>query len=601
MYFQNVGGLRTKIQELACVILENEYDIYIFTETNLHGDIDSSEFVDSSYVVFRHDRCLLSTGKRSGGVLIMTKKSLNCSDLSLHHNSGDVDQIAVKITILNFSLTLVNSYIPPNSEESLYQKHIVNIQMIADMLLDDDFLLVTGDFNLPNILWNWCDEDQQLYPSQLTTSVEQLVIFSLLSLNLSQVNSHSNHLNRILDLIFTSNEYSSNIFRTEPLLYCDMHHNAMEIVFDLFSFSKCSVTHSNVNSVAYFSNFKAADYNVINNFLINVNFDNVLCNNSLSDGARGFVDILKEAVAIHVPQAKSMGNNHPPWFNPSLIRLRNAKNKAYKCQLKHNSSIYIENFVRLRKEFKFLHRFLYKNYIFSVESELKSNSRVFWSFISKKRSCNNIPDRMHLGVASSGSLKETCELFANYFESVFTTPSKDYGRGYDHLTELLDLGNLVIEEDEVLCKLKSLDNSTSSGPDGLPNIFLKNCASSLYKPLCFLFNLSLTSGTFPDAWKSSFLTPIYKQGARNVISNYRLIAKLSVIPKVFEAIINEKLKFYIKEIIPLSQHGFVQGRSTTTNLVCFTNYVVNFLESGYVVDVITLTFLRHLIRFPIFY
>ena len=85
---------------------------------------------------------------------------------------------------------------------------------------------------------------------------------------------------------------------------------------------------------------------------------------------------------------------------------------------------------------------------------------------------------------------------------------------------------------------------------------------------------------------SSYLTPIYKNGAKNLIRNYRPIAKLSVIPKIFEWIINDKLSFFIKEIIPLSQHGFVSGGSTSTNLVCFTNYVVNALESGQDVDVI---------------
>jgi len=70
------------------------------------------------------------------------------------------------------------------------------------------------------------------------------------------------------------------------------------------------------------------------------------------------------------------------------------------------------------------------------------------------------------------------------------------------------------------------------------------------------------------------VTPILKSGPKNNIANYRPIAKISNIAKLFERIAH-KLSFLVKTYISTSQHGFVAGRSTTTNLAVFSNYYIH--------------------------
>lgn len=109
------------------------------------------------------------------------------------------------------------------------------------------------------------------------------------------------------------------------------------------------------------------------------------------------------------------------------------------------------------------------------------------------------------------------------------------------------------------------------------------------KWFCNDFNefLSLNaSGIFPDRWKISYLTPIHKSGCRNNVENYRGVAILPTIGKLFEALVYVRLTMDLSVTISSNQHGFRKGRSTSTNLAQFVNYALNSMESCAQVDAI---------------
>ena len=56
-----------------------------------------------------------------------------------------------------------------------------------------------------------------------------------------------------------------------------------------------------------------------------------------------------------------------------------------------------------------------------------------------------------------------------------------------------------------------------------------------------LFRRPLDAGYFPNCWKLVYITPIYKDGDRNKVVNYRPISLLNVFAKVFESLIKEKM------------------------------------------------------------
>jgi hypothetical protein len=136
--------------------------------------------------------------------------------------------------------------------------------------------------------------------------------------------------------------------------------------------------------------------------------------------------------------------------------------------------------------------------------------------------------------------------------------------------------------DEVQSVLLELDVSKGAGPDGIPPLILKNCASAFARPLYLLFNRSLSTYVFPDRWKLFYVTPIIKKARRNNVEDYCGVSILSAIPKRFELLVYRTMYDDLKNLISVNQHGFMKNRSTptVTNLLECASFVLNSIEEG---------------------
>ena len=90
--------------------------------------------------------------------------------------------------------------------------------------------------------------------------------------------------------------------------------------------------------------------------------------------------------------------------------------------------------------------------------------------------------------------------------------------------------------------ITNLDSSKASGPDRIPVVVLKNCQPELSYILAKLFNKCLKESCFLDCWKVSLVVPVFKNvGERSTAKNYRPVSLLSVVSKVFEKLVNNRI------------------------------------------------------------
>ena len=115
-------------------------------------------------------------------------------------------------------------------------------------------------------------------------------------------------------------------------------------------------------------------------------------------------------------------------------------------------------------------------------------------------------------------------------------------------------------ENEVIQQINSFKNNSSSGPDEISSRFLILAAT----PLKILFNYSFKSGIFSDCPKTAKVIPIYKQGDKTDIGNYRPISILSSFSKILEKLICKRTHSFLdKHLILLpTQYGFRPAHST---------------------------------------
>lgn len=72
-----------------------------------------------------------------------------------------------------------------------------------------------------------------------------------------------------------------------------------------------------------------------------------------------------------------------------------------------------------------------------------------------------------------------------------------------------------------------------------------------------------------------FMTPIHKSGKRDDVSNYRGIAILSVMPKLFENILCDQISSSLLSVLHPNQHGFEKEKSFTTNLAEYCSFLLD--------------------------
>ena len=90
--------------------------------------------------------------------------------------------------------------------------------------------------------------------------------------------------------------------------------------------------------------------------------------------------------------------------------------------------------------------------------------------------------------------------------------------------------------------IMNLDLSKASGPDCIPVLVLKNCEPKCLYILAELFSKSLIGSCFPDCWKVSSVVSVFKNvGERSTAKNYHPVSLPSVISKVFEQLVNNRI------------------------------------------------------------
>ncbi|MCP4267589.1 MAG: reverse transcriptase family protein, partial [Candidatus Brocadiaceae bacterium] len=104
----------------------------------------------------------------------------------------------------------------------------------------------------------------------------------------------------------------------------------------------------------------------------------------------------------------------------------------------------------------------------------------------------------------------------------------------------------------------------------------------------------------PEEWKLANVTPIFKKGCKSQPGNYRPISLTSVVCKLMETIIRDKIVKHLEtnKLLNDTQHGFHNKRSCLTNLLDFFYDIFKMYDEEKAVDIIYLDFQKAFDKVP---
>ncbi|KAG8259964.1 hypothetical protein J6590_108364 [Homalodisca vitripennis] len=137
-----------------------------------------------------------------------------------------------------------------------------------------------------------------------------------------------------------------------------------------------------------------------------------------------------------------------------------------------------------------------------------------------------------------------------------------------------------VTEGEVAAVIRDLKAKHSRDVYGLSGWLLKQCFHTILKPLARMINFSFQTGQFPNGLKNAKIIPLFKKGDSKSPSNYRPIAILPTISKIFEKLFLIRMLSFldVHDILCKEQFGFRKGISTIDAVTKLIDIVVKGLD-----------------------
>uniref|UniRef100_A0A8C5MGG2 Reverse transcriptase domain-containing protein n=1 Tax=Leptobrachium leishanense TaxID=445787 RepID=A0A8C5MGG2_9ANUR len=537
-------------------------DLVAVTET-WFSEKNNWDITIPGYSLYRKDR----EGRKGGGVALYVKNNIKTNQIKV--SEVNIESVWVTLTFGNHTVARVGViYRPPGQAEELDN---LLVEEIAKMAMKGE-VIIMGDFNLPDVNW-------KTKTAGCTRSTN--ILNSLLGLSLTQVVEEPTRKEAILDLILTNGGLVSDVVVGENLGSSD-HQSVW------FNITTGMEPHHTRTKVL---DFKKTDFSKMR-FCVK---------ESLSDwrslkGVQEKWDYLKEALLKATGNcirlvSKNKKGKKPLWYSAEVAKIVKNKKTAFNNYKTTQSEEDRQTYKIRQKEAKQFIRASKAHAEEKIAQSVKKGDKTFFRYINEKRKVKQGLVRLK---TKEGRYVEEDKSLADclneYFCSVFAEEKEGKGPQLGENTK--EIFTYQFTEEEVLQQLSKVKTNKSMGPDGIHPKLLKELSDVIAKPLTDLFNQSLLTGVVPEDWKLANVVPIYKKGSREESGNYRPVSLTSVVGKLMETMLKERIVEHLKthRLQDQKQHGFTSGRSCQTNLIDFFDWVTKIIDTGGAVDIAYLDF-----------
>lgn len=282
-----------------------------------------------------------------------------------------------------------------------------------------------------------------------------------------------------------------------------------------------------------------------------------------------------------------------PWMTYLLVKSCHKKSKLYKQYKKNPNSNKKIKFVKYRNTLKKILLTAEKNYYADKIRVAMGNQILTWKAINSIIKCsnNNSPIKTFTTDNKQTTDKKLiANKFNEYFANIGKNLAKDIPSISNNFASYLNKGYmnsfflLPTDDIEIRNIISSMKNTKSCGVDQIPTSVIKSVSELISTPLSKLINLSFNSGSFPDLLKIAKVCPIFKNGDKKLLSNYRPISILPNFAKIFEKAMYNRLCEFLEKFNMLTecQFGFRKSYSTSIPLLNMYDCISDVMDKGYI-------------------
>jgi hypothetical protein len=298
---------------------------------------------------------------------------------------------------------------------------------------------------------------------------------------------------------------------------------------------------------------------------------------------------MHEIKAANLERVYTKNKNHKlryytEWMNDKIEMLLSLKDSYFlKSKRNKTNNTYKEEYKKIRNLANFEVRKAKNAYYRKTISECSENSSETWRTLNEilGRVKYSIDDNIIRYAPKNKSLPDILDSFGEQFSSKVEKMLHNCNnklldcQGYPSQQQSMRLA--PISTPVIGYLIGKLKTKKGPGADNITVNDIKNADSSFHECLKNIFNKCIRLGSFPNSLKESIIRPIYKGGAHKDPSNYRPIAILSVLDKIFESYIDIVLTSYIQEfkILDGRQFAYQKNKGTETLLADLSDYINN--------------------------
>jgi hypothetical protein len=580
--YTNIASLLAKYSDLVAYVNDLKPTFLSLTETWLSDVVPDSLVSLDGYTIYRNDR----NHKKGGGVCIYVSNELLSDNevIPIVTNTPGIESLFLQVHNQSWNFILGCVYRPPSSN---INDDCTLLDVLGELTTRHDKVFVFGDFNMPDISWSRNSGHCRSPSSQLM--VDFLTNNHMRQLITQPTRFRANQQPSVLDLILTTEDSSlTNVQYLDPVGKSD--HVSLKVDLQIcFVPAQRTITFNKI----------VTNYEKVYIRLEKINWPTTLCDANVENNWSTLKNLLLNTVNECSSVIKVKRSSSKPWINAKILKMVKRKRALWKT------------FKRTGEQIDYVAHRAFSNKLSTIikeeriRYELKiANSNNPKSFYKHVRTALGGPVKIPQVRNVDGNIvrdhTDCANIFAESFSKVFTresvagTPKLDFPRNTAAFTDIEFSEELVLE------KLRGLDKTKSPGPDRITASVLKTCADVLCRPLSMLFGQSFDSGVLPSDWRTAIVCPIFKKGDKFDPGNYRPVSLTSLVVKIMESIIYDTtIKFLVKHhVIPDNQHGFMPGKSITSNLLCCLSDWTKLLDLGRSLDVVYFDFAKAFDRVP---